>query len=222
MKKKKVCIWVFHLVRLSHSQNREKNVRFHETYPRVILSSIFEMDIDDVVGMTHPKKISQKKVWIMNFILELREINSDLSVPFPGHFLKSTEFYQNFKTRTVSLNQNWFCWSRTVIFPGKPSKVLIKVYLNWLWSILKINTRCHFLESRPYKLDVTKTKYIKLMKIWNFSMRFYAEMNQNKWALQNEIILKILSIRKMYEFSQSVSSEPILNVDLVRKKKNNP
>ena len=119
--------------------------------------------------------------------------------------------------RLRDLNQNWFCWSRTVIFPGKPIKVLIKVYLNWLWSILKIKitTRCHFLESRPYKMDVTKTKYIKLMKIWNFSMRFYAEMNQNKWALQNEIILKILSIRKMYEFSQFVGSKPILNVERV-------
>ena len=61
MKKEKVCIWVFQLVRPSNSQNREKNVRFRETYPRVILHSSFEMSIDDVIGMTHRKKKLEKK-----------------------------------------------------------------------------------------------------------------------------------------------------------------
>ena len=103
MKKEKVCIWVFQLVRPSNSQNREKNVRFRETYPRVILHSSFEMSIDDVIGMTHRKKKLEKKVWMQNFIMALREINSDISVWFRDQFQKNTEISSNFNMRMVSL-----------------------------------------------------------------------------------------------------------------------
>ena len=36
-------------------------------------------------------------------MITTREISSNLSVRFSGHFIKSNDFRQNFKTRTVSL-----------------------------------------------------------------------------------------------------------------------
>ena len=122
MKKEKVCIWVFQLVRPSNSQNREKNVRFRETYPRVILHSSFEMSIDDVIGMTHRKKKLEKKVWMQNFIMALREINSDISVWFRDQFQKNTEISSNFNMRMVSLKSIMQQINSTELFQ------------NWIWS----------------------------------------------------------------------------------------
>ena len=61
--------------------------------------------------MSHRKKLSEGKLQIQYLMITTREITSNLSIRFSGHFIKSTEFDQNFKTHTVSLrtifNENW-------------------------------------------------------------------------------------------------------------------
>ena len=70
----------------------------------MFVNTFFVSQIDDVIGMSHRKKLSEGKLQIQYLMITTREITSNLSIRFSGHFIKSTEFDQNFKTRTVSLN----------------------------------------------------------------------------------------------------------------------
>ena len=63
--------------------------------------------IDDVIGVSHRKKLSEGELYIQYFMITMRDLTSNISVRFSNHFIKSTEFGQNFKTRTVSLMRNF-------------------------------------------------------------------------------------------------------------------
>ena len=60
----------------------------------------FASKIDDVIGVSHRKKLSESELEIQYFMITMRDITSNISVRFSNHFIKSTEFGQNFKTRT--------------------------------------------------------------------------------------------------------------------------
>ena len=96
-----------------------------------------------------PKCSSKKTFHRMPKLICFNSLKEIIRLQFWKAF--SRRIYENsiseYSHNLWELNQNRFFWSRTVLFPGKPLKVLIKVYFNWLWSILKkkINTRCHFL-----------------------------------------------------------------------------
>ena len=67
------------------------------------MNSLLKLGIDDVIGMTHRKKILDQQFQIKYFLKTFREITWTMSKRFDGHFKKSTEFGRNFKMRTVSL-----------------------------------------------------------------------------------------------------------------------
>ena len=52
------------------------------------LDSFFEALIDDVIGMTHQKIISDLDIWNQYFIITLRERKLVMMVGFCGHFKK--------------------------------------------------------------------------------------------------------------------------------------
>ena len=91
-------------VRLMTRSKNETIRQFRKIDRTVVLETLFELRIDDVIGMTHPRKVLKMKVQTQYFMNINREIHLGASIWLWDHFKKSKEFYQNIKTRTVSLN----------------------------------------------------------------------------------------------------------------------
>ena len=90
-------------VRLMTRSKNERISQFQKIDRTVVLETLFELRIDDVICMTHQRKVLKMKVQTQYFMNINREIHLGSSIWFWDHFKKSKEFYQNIKTRTVSL-----------------------------------------------------------------------------------------------------------------------
>ena len=53
----------------------------------------------------------------------------------------------------ANINQNWFCWSWIVLFPGKNHQSVFWLIMIYSQEVF-FDTRCHFLESLHYKTKI--------------------------------------------------------------------
>ena len=93
-------------VRLMTRSKNERISQFQKIDRTVVLETLFELRIDDVICMTHQRKVLKMKVQTQYFMNINREIHLGALIWLWDHFKKSKEFYQNIKTRTVSLKPN--------------------------------------------------------------------------------------------------------------------
>ena len=106
-------------VRLMTRSKNEKISQFQKIDRTVVLETLFEMTIDDVIGMTHPRKVLKMKVQTQYFMNINREIHLGASIWFWDHFKKSKEFFHNIKTRTIILKYHDSSFTRSnVLYPS--------------------------------------------------------------------------------------------------------
>ena len=89
-------------------------VESRENCPLLFLSSFSESLIDDVIGMTHRKKVFEQILQIRKLMEYFRENHLSIVGAFYGDFKKSSEFRPKIKIVTVSLSSRGF--PRTVGF----------------------------------------------------------------------------------------------------------
>ena len=67
-------------VRLMTRSKNEKISQFQKIDRTVVLETLFELRIDDVIGMTHPRKVLKMKVQTQYFMNINREVHLGASI----------------------------------------------------------------------------------------------------------------------------------------------